>query len=96
MLKIKNPNTLYFTSDNDFYRFCVVPVIVTREYVDTVTGKPAYYMDFDFSNQYRDAVEKGMKFCIKDEDSQIYKHGCVSYRTITKPVDNLLQYIKML
>lgn len=95
MLKIKNPNILNFSSDNDFYRFCVVPVIVPREYVDTVTGQPAYYMDFDFSNQYVDAVKNGVKFCINDEDSQIYKHGCVSYRTITKPVENLIEYIKM-
>ena len=30
-----------------------------------------------------------MRFVIKDEDSQIYKHGCVSYRTISKDIQNL-------
>ena len=28
-------------------------------------------------------------FIIKDENSQIYKHGAVSYRTITKEISNL-------
>jgi len=87
----KNDNTMYFNSDEEFYQFCVYPQLVPVEYIDS-TGKTSYYTDFNFTNAYNDAVRKGMNFVIKDENSQIYKHGAVSYRTITKPIKNLKSY----
>lgn len=90
MLKITNPYKMVFKNDDDFYRFCVVPVLVVRTSTDNTTGEPFQYTDFDFTQEYNDAVARGVKFVIKDDNSEIYKRGCVSYRTITKPVSNIV------
>ena len=50
---------------------------------------PNNFTDFDFTNEYKDALTRNVKFVICDDNSQIFKRGCVSYRTITKPIDNL-------
>jgi len=95
MLKLtsKNQNKLYFDTDDDFYEFCVVPKLVTREYINPA-GETAYYVDFDFTPEYREAVECGFEFIMKDIRSQIIKHGnVVSYRTISKKVENLKSWI---
>jgi hypothetical protein len=81
-------NIIYFDSDNEFYEYCVVPELVPVQYIDS-NGNEKYYTDFNFTPQYNNAVNNGMRFVIKDEDSQIYKHGCVSYRTISKDIQNL-------
>jgi len=81
-------NIIYFDSDNEFYDYCVVPELVPVQYIDS-EGNEKYYSDFNFTSQYNNAVNNGMRFVIKDEDSQIYKHGCVSYRTISKDIQNL-------
>ena len=44
---------------------------------------------------YNKAVNNCIQFVIKDENSNIYKNGCVSYRTITKPISNLKQYFNI-
>ena len=90
--KIKS-NTIYFNTDDDFYQFCVVPQVVIKEYVDN-NGETNYYFTFNLSNAYNKAISDGINFVIKDENSQIYKHGCVSYRTISKPISNLKPYYK--
>ena len=92
----QSPNIMYFDSDDDFYQFCVVPLVVICDRVNKRTGDTIHYMDFDLSHQYHKAVEDGVTFIIKDEDSQICKHGCVSYRTISKTIDNLEPYYKMI
>ena len=81
-------NIIYFDSDNEFYEYCVVPELVPVQYIDS-EGNEKYYSDFNFTPQYNNAVNNGMRFVIKNEDSQIYKHGCVSYRTISKDISNL-------
>ena len=81
-------NIIYFDSDNEFYDYCVVPELVPVQYIDS-EGNEKYYSDFNFTPQYNNAVNNGMTFIIKDEDSQIYKHGGVSYRTIFKEIPNL-------
>ena len=81
-------NIIYFDSDNEFYEYSVVPELVPVQYIDS-EGNEKYYTDFNLSPQYNNAVNNGMRFVIKDEDSQIYKHGCVSYRTISKDIQNL-------
>ena len=81
-------NIIYFDSDNEFYEYCVVPELVPVQYIDS-NGNEKYYTDFNFTPQYNNAVNNDMRFVIKDEDSQIYKHGCVSYRTISKDIQNL-------
>lgn len=89
--KKKNNNILYFDNDEAFYNWCVVPQLKTCEYTDNL-GNIKYFVDFDFTHEYLDAIAKGLRFIIKDEDSQICKHKAVSYRTITKNIDNLDNY----
>ena len=80
--------TIYFDNDNEFYEYAVIPQLITIPFIDK-SGVERYYTDFNFSTQYNDAINNGMKFIIKDEDSQICKHGAVSYRTIAKEIKNL-------
>jgi len=79
---------IYFDNDQEFYDYAVIPELVPIHYTDK-SGVERYYTDFNFTPQYNNAVNNGMTFIIKDEDSQIYKHGGVSYRTIYKDVPNL-------
>jgi len=81
-------NIIYFDSDNEFYDYCVVPELVPVQYIDS-EGNERYYNSFNFSSEYNKAIDNGMRFVIKDEDSKIYQHGCVSYRTISKDIQNL-------
>ena len=85
---ITKDNIIYFDSDNEFYEYSVVPELVPVQYIDS-EGNEKYYTDFNFTPQYNAAINNNMRFVIKDEDSQIYKHGCVSYRTISKDISNL-------
>lgn len=86
-IEANDPNIRYFDNDEEFYTYCVEPKLVTVD-----SGEGYYYSTFNFTQQYLDDVANGKKFIIKDENSQIFKRGCVSYRTITKPVQNLEQY----
>lgn len=85
---------LFFNSDDEFYKFCVVPEIIPVEYINQA-GETKYYMDFNLSNAYNDAISQGKKFIIKDPNSQIFKRQAVSYRTITKPIQNLEEYFDL-
>ena len=88
----KKDNIIYFDTDDDFYEFCVVPACHQRD-VLLNNGQISSFMDFDLSNDYWNAVKDGKYFVIKDPKSQIYKHKAVSYRTITKPIKNLKNYM---
>lgn len=82
-------DVMYFNTDDDFYTFCVEPILVPIEYTNA-NGEIAHYVDFNFTNQYQDAINKNIAFVIKDKNSQIMKHdGVVSYRTISKQAQNL-------
>ena len=93
MLKIKS-NIRYFDNDDEFYQFCVVPQLVPVEYTDA-DGNTHHCATFNLSQQYLNDLENGIQFVIKDENSQIFKHGSVSYRTITKPISGLIQYFPL-
>ena len=84
-------NIIFFNNDDEFYQYCVVPELVPVQYIDN-SGVEKYYTDFNFTPQYQHAIDNGMRFIIKDEDSNIFKHGAVSYRTITKDIQNLDQW----
>ncbi len=75
-------NTIYFDSDEDFLGF-VSPKLVIRE------GKHCKYTDLAFSDEYQNELDKGTRFCIKDENSVIYKRKAVNERMETKNVENL-------
>lgn len=94
MLKLGACDKMFFANDEEFYKFCVVPKLIICQEPNSVTGEIEYYTDFDFTNEYKDALTRNRKFVICDDNSQIFKHGCVSYRTITKPIDNLYKYHK--
>lgn len=79
----RKDNIIYFDSDDEFLDFCVMPTPVIRE------GNHGKYIDFDFTSMYKNELEKGTRFCIKDEDSLIAKRGMVTYRTESKEVQNL-------
>ena len=87
----KITNRMYFDNDEDFYRFAVVPAVVIKS-VNNPNGTTRRYFDFELSSTYKNAVDNGQVFIIKDPNSQIYKHQAVSYRTITKPIQNLYEY----
>ena len=80
-------NVIYFDTDDDFYNYAVKPNFVVNQ---NPTGGMFY--DMDMTDEYKLAVENGKLFCIKDENSAIYKHGCVSCRTLSKQVQNLEPY----
>lgn len=95
MLQIKNNyNIMRFKNDDDFYDFCVQPAIVIRESQcdECSNGIKPCYQDFLFTDRYVNAVNNGIHFIIEDENSQIYKRGTVSYKSITKNVHNLMPY----
>jgi hypothetical protein len=81
-------NIIYFDNDNEFYEFCVTPKLFVTPFIDRL-GNENYYTDFSLSNQYNESINNGIKFVIKDKNSQIYKRKKVSYRTITKDIQNL-------
>ena len=87
--KAEDNNKLFFKNDDEFYKFCVVPELII---VEPESENDVYSTTWEFSNDYKKALEDGKIFVIKDEDSLIFKRGAVSYRTITKNVDNLEQY----
>lgn len=80
-MKIDAKNrAIYFDNDAEFYDYAVNPLL-------TVTnGDNTPFMDWDFTQPYKNALAENTKFIICDDNSQIYKHQAVSYRTITKPV----------
>ena len=82
-------DVMYFNTDDDFYAFCVEPVLVVKEYINN-SGHVDQYTDFNFTNAYEEAVKNNIAFVIRDKKSQILKHnGVVSYRTISKQSQNL-------
>lgn len=80
-------NVIYFDTDDDFYNYAVKPNFVVNQ---NPNGGISY--DMDMTDEYKLAVENGKLFCIKDENSAIYKHGCVSCRTLSKDIQNLEPY----
>lgn len=93
MIVDKEQNIIYFDNDDEFYDFCVDPKLIpiqTKHY--DINGNPVYYCDWNYRDLYNQALANNSTFIIKDENSQIFKHGEISYRTITKPVQNLKQY----
>ena len=91
MLNISNK--MYFDSDKDFFDFAVVPVLVTKEIIGA-DGTKKYTFDYNLSWEYENALKNNKIFVIKDPNSQICKHQAVSFRTITKPIQNLCDCVQ--
>ena len=61
-------NTLYFESDEDFERFAIRPY---AEAVRTEGG--TLTIECDYSDKYKQCLEQGIEFEIKDEHSEVAK-----------------------
>ncbi|SRR5574344_330647 len=77
---LKKHDAIVFDNDEDFFKFAVDTILV----IDNNGG-----FDWNFTEAYNDCITKGTNFIIKGE-SQIFKRGRVSYRTVAKRVDNML------
>lgn len=79
---------IFFDSDDEFTDFCVGPYAVIEQ------GKSGgYFVNGTYSSGYLKALEDGKVFVIKDEDSVVFKRGCVSKRIPVKDTgrDTLVQ-----
>lgn len=93
-------NIIYFESDEEFVDFCLAPYGIIVYGKD---GAPPTWKG-EYTEQYKDAVRKGMTFVIKDEDSEVFKHQCVAKVVpiqgtdrsagVKLPVQNLEQYFE--
>ena len=93
-------NIIYFDSDNEFADFCLARygVVVYPE-----NGSSPYWTGV-YSDAYKNAISEGKKFVIKDEDSVVYKHECVTKRVpiqgigrdalVQMDIQNLEQYFE--
>lgn len=94
-------DNIYFDNDQEFTDFCLAPygVIVYPEDGSSPTWTGVY------SDEYKDAIKEGKRFVIKDEDSVVFKHKCVTERvpiqgtgreaSVQMPVQNLEQYFEI-
>lgn len=89
-MKIKD-NIIYFNNDQEFYDACVCPNVKLHQ-----SENNTFYFDIDFTAFYKNAVNSGKVFVIKDENSIIYKHRAVHLRSVSAPVENLEPYYKEL
>lgn len=83
-------NVIVFKNDEEFYKWCIDPELYIKE------GKSCSYTTWDFSYDYKKALREGKKFAIYTNDSRVLKNGDISYRTITKKVENVVPYNKLL
>lgn len=84
-------NVLYFNNDDDFSLFCMNPELKTYSRVDNF-GNTVYQTYYDFSDDYLNAVNSGMYFCVKDENSHVNKDGILGYKNTSKCIDNVKRY----
>ncbi len=71
-MKIKG-NIIYFESDDEFTDFCIAPN-ATIEYRKDGSSRILNC----YSDLYKENVKQGNSFVIRDENSKVYKRGCVS------------------
>lgn len=84
-----NNNILVFENDAEFEDFAVDPQLIVSK-MNIGNNQEILYTDFNFTHDYYKAIEEGKMFEIKDKNSRIMKNGDISYRTITKKVENLV------
>ena len=73
-MEIKD-NIVFFESDDEFTDFCVAPFAKVK----TDEDGQSYYKG-DYSDMYKEYLQQGMIFMIKDEDSVVCKRQCVCKR----------------
>ena len=98
IMEIKK-NIIYFDSDMEFEDFCIAPYAVVKR-----SANGTLFVEGQYSDMYKKYIEEGKTFVIKDEDSRVYKHQCVSKRvsvqgtgrcaTVQLPVQNVEEYFE--
>lgn len=77
-------NTITFSNDQDFFDFAVV-----QEMVFERSEMGTLLQTWNFTHAYNQAIEEGTKLVISDPNSQVVKHRAVTYRAVTRPVENV-------
>ena len=88
MIELKDKNLIIFDNDEEFFNFSVSPNFEVN-YSDT---SDRYFYTINFTDDYNNAISNDIYFIINDENSQIEKHNCVTYKTISKKIQNLEPY----
>ena len=89
VFKYKNSTVepfLEFDSDEEFTDFCLAPYTEFQQ--PKSEGDHATWQGV-YSEEYLWCVKNGIKFVIKDKDSEVCKHQCVCKRLPLKYPDNL-------
>lgn len=79
-------NIIVFEDDQEFFDFCVDKELKIED------GTNNSYITWNFTKSYNDAIKEGKTFMIKDPDSKIAKRKALSFHTITKYVENVVEY----
>ena len=82
------PKVMCFENDDEFFDFAVNPLIRVME--DPKSG--THYYDYDLTTNYNDALKDNVEFIIRDPNSLISKRNCVSYKLISKKIQNMHPY----
>lgn len=92
-------NIISFDSDKEFEDFCIASYAAVKR-----SANGTLFVEGQYSDMYKKYIEEGKTFIIKDEDSRVYKHQCVSKRvsvqgtgrcaTVQLPVQNLEEYFE--
>ena len=84
-------NIMYFDNDEAFADFCIKPalVIFTSKCSDDIDRM---FADYEFTDAYKNAVNCGKRFCVRDLCSHVNKDGYLSYKAATKKIDNVEKY----
>lgn len=89
---MRQEDIIYFNTDDDFYKYCVNPKLVQVEKINSI-GETNAYCDWNFTPGYLEDVKSNKVFIIRDKNSKIIKrNNIVSYRTISKKVQNVKPY----
>lgn len=86
-------NIIYFDNDQHFTDYCLKPerVIIPKKPEDKVPEYIMGYYDYEYTDEYLDAVKQGMQFVIEDKTSRIMHRGYVTKDIVSKKVSNLLR-----
>lgn len=87
-MEITKDNILLFANDDEFTNFCLCPDLTFKR--SDVSG--VLYHDYDYTEQYNNALAENKFFVIMDKNSLVYKRGCVCKGIINKPIENVCIY----
>ena len=80
MIRDDVKNRLIFYDDDDIRDWCVLPCF---ELIEDNDGRQ--YYDWNFTDDYNDAIAGGAQLLVRDPDSRILKDQLIGYRGCTKP-----------